>query len=276
MTRKLRWLALTLIGLGFLLALDSLYLAADRSLSVQRIPSAKPFAPVTLALEKPCLILSSDSSQAPLKSETVAGSRESIAFEEGPPEYFGWSLAVGFLYLLIWFCFSVVSEDWTAERATYLVKGKMSAITALFFTYAVACDLGWVLLWSTPWWLMGGVLFLTTALLGYIPYSKHHYSSDRRDYIEVEPARPPFFSTIRPLNFIKPFADPAEEICFQALFEAWMRETRDTEPWKLTVAMQKVGHFGIMRALRSIYKDGEFQLSPLEVLDILCRGAYHR
>ncbi len=74
------------------------------------------------------------------------------------PEYIGFVLIGIFGLCCFWFCFSVVSEEWTEQRSRYVVKGKLTTLAALYFTYAVAAWLGWVWMVAWPFWVMGSCL----------------------------------------------------------------------------------------------------------------------
>lgn len=156
-----RRLLLVITLLIFLAAMDSLLLSGRTDLVAEEQPKLAPGrvigTPVREVGQTGIILFpkGNESERRILEKQLSGGSYLLVEYQPTWPEYAGWALAGAFGLTFFWFCFSVVSEEWTKERSNYIVKGKLTTLAALYFTYAVAAWLGWVWMRAWPFWLMG-------------------------------------------------------------------------------------------------------------------------
>ncbi|MCA9781264.1 MAG: hypothetical protein KC800_31305 [Candidatus Eremiobacteraeota bacterium] len=156
-----RRLLLVVTLLAFLVAMDTLLLAGRTEFATSELPELSPgrlIGTPVRRLGNTGIILSpkgSESEERMLVKQLSGRHLLIVKYEPTWPEYAGWALVGAFGLTFFWLCFSMVSEEWTKERSNYIVKGKLTTLAALYFTYAVAAWLGWVWMRAWPFWLMG-------------------------------------------------------------------------------------------------------------------------
>jgi hypothetical protein len=190
------------------------------------------------------------------------------------PEYVGYGLAGLFILSGFWFLFSVATEEWTQERANYVVRSKLSAFSALYYTYGIAALLGWVWMEAWPFLSMGVVLTGFGVILKKIPLIlKPACPPARTRYLHAKVNPAPKKIKVNPLirkMFEKRSSnDPhRDEEMFQYRFLEWLQTTKTLEPWKHEVALQS-GRSEVESILRFAFHNGDFCLGTWELLEIL-------
>ena len=161
--------------LVFLVNLDCLWIAGRSDLITRDLPDLSPdrfiSTPVRQLSDTGLLFYPAGETGERRMLESRVSQPGYLLVEYRPtwPEYAGYTLLALFALCFFWFCFSVVSEEWTEQRSRYVVKGKLTTLAALYFTYAVAAWLGWVWMVAWPFWVMGMGFLGFGAILNKLP-----------------------------------------------------------------------------------------------------------
>jgi hypothetical protein len=187
---QIKTLLRTVIVLGFLLALNGLTSGKSVAFTFQTpgsITHGRLLTPPARHLGTTSIVVHSalTSAEKRILAEHLGEYHELVECRATWPEYAGFGLAGCFGLSCFWFIFSVVGEEWTAQRARYVVRGKLTAFAALYFTYGTAAWLGWVWMRAWPFWAMGATILVFGALLQRIPLSIKPKREKLRTYLLV-------------------------------------------------------------------------------------------
>ena len=161
--------------LVFLVSLDCLWSTGSSDLATKDLPALSPdrfiSTPVRQLGETGLIFYPAGEKGERRMLESRVAQPGYLLVEYRPtwPEHAGFALLALFALCFFWFCFSIVSEEWTEQRSRYVVKGKLTTLAALYFTYAVAAWLGWVWMVAWPFWVMGFGVLGFGAILNKLP-----------------------------------------------------------------------------------------------------------
>ena len=222
-----------------------------------------------------------------------------VEYQHTWPEYFGYVLAAGFALGCFWFFFSLVSEDWTKERAQHVSRGKLAVFASLHFSYAIGACLGWVWMSALPFFLMGACLVVFAMILHHLPVTsskswRFTTPSNKAKLLEVEIAGPPkpgkklkvnplirkmFELRTKPaggnekvsiddaLNMLA--SQRKEDEDFENCFQGWLTETKKVKEWEHKVVFERHGMYTVRCVAQSLFDGSELRGGTWFLLEAL-------
>lgn len=188
--RRLLWLSSVLV---FLIAMNYLCLAGGK-MKTRELPDLSPGVVATPVrqLGETGIIFFPQSSEAErriLESRLAPDPSRYLLVEYRAtwPEFAGIALYGIFAMCCFWFVSSVVSKEWTQQRADYVSEAKLASLAALYLTYGTAAWLGWVWMVNWPYWLMGSSLLFFGKIIRMLPTIEKPYL-EPTGYLIVEKA----------------------------------------------------------------------------------------